>query len=133
MFLSGNTVIILLFVFFFITLIFLSLQIKTDVFANSVHSDEIGCTDDLLTRLCQATSSTLTLLIGPFQIEGVSSKFLLLPCFIEITVFNANSVDPDQMQHTAASDLGLSCLPMSILWDARHKRVKEEYLMILLG
>ena len=36
------------------------------------------------------------------------SLFLLLPCFIEIPPFNANSVDPDQMQHYAASDLGLS-------------------------
>ena len=46
--------------------------------------------------------------------------FLLLPCFIEIPVFNVNSVDPDQMPHYAASDLGLHCLPMSLLWDARH-------------
>ena len=35
----------------------------------------------------------------------------------------ANSVDPDQMPHSAASDLGLHCLPMSLLWDARHKWV----------
>ena len=27
--------------------------------------------------------------------------------FIEIPVFNANSVDPDQMQHSVASGLGL--------------------------
>ena len=47
--------------------------------------------------------------------------FFLLPCFIEIPVFNANSADPDQMSHSAASDLGLHCLPMSLLWDARHK------------
>ena len=26
--------------------------------------------------------------------------------------FNANSVDPDQMPHSAVSDLGLHCLPM---------------------
>ena len=32
---------------------------------------------------------------------------LLLACFIEIHVFNANSVDPDQTPHIAASDLGL--------------------------
>ena len=43
----------------------------------------------------------------------------LWPCFIEIPVFNANSVDPDQ-----TSDPGLHCLPMSILWDARLKLVK---------
>ena len=31
--------------------------------------------------------------------------------------FNSNSVDP------AVSDLGLHCLPVSLLWDARNKRV----------
>ena len=30
------------------------------------------------------------------------------------------SVDPDQ---TPRSDLGLHCLPISLLWDARHKWV----------
>ena len=29
------------------------------------------------------------------------------------------------MLHSVASDLGLHCLPMSQLWDARHKRVKS--------
>ena len=28
------------------------------------------------------------------------------------------------MPHSAASDLGLHCLPMSLLWDARLKWVK---------
>ena len=37
----------------------------------------------------------------------------------------ANSVDPDQTPHSAASDLGLHCLPMSLLWDARHKWVNK--------
>ena len=46
---------------------------------------------------------------------------LLLPCFIEMPIFNANSVDPDQTPHSVASDLGLHCLPMSHFWDARHK------------
>ena len=35
--------------------------------------------------------------------------------FTEIPVFDVNSVDPDQMPHSAASDLGLQCLPMSLL------------------
>ena len=39
-------------------------------------------------------------------------------------VVNANSVDPDQTPHSAASDLGVHCLPVSHLWDARHKWVK---------
>ena len=47
----------------------------------------------------------------------MSCWFLLLPCFKEIPVFVANSVDPDQMLHS----VGLHCLPMSLLWDVRHK------------
>ena len=39
-------------------------------------------------------------------------------------VVNANNVHPDQMLGYAASDLGLHCLPMSHLWDTRHKLVK---------
>ena len=38
-------------------------------------------------------------------------------------VINANSVDPDQTPRSAASDLGLHCLPMSRLRDAGHKWV----------
>ena len=41
-------------------------------------------------------------------------------------VVNANSVDPDQTPRSVASDLGLHCLRMSYLWDARHKWVKEK-------
>ena len=37
-------------------------------------------------------SSTRTLWTGPFQVKGVSGHghFLLLPCFIEIQIFNTN-------------------------------------------
>ena len=44
--------------------------------------------------------------------------------FIEIPKLNANSVDPDKMLHSMASDLGLHCLPMSLLRDTRNKWVK---------
>ena len=44
--------------------------------------------------------------------------------FEEYGVFNANSVVPDQTPHSAASDLGLHCLPMPLLWDARRKLAK---------
>ena len=44
--------------------------------------------------------------------------------FIEIPEFNANSVDPNQTSRSAASDLGLHCLPMSPKWDAKLKWVK---------
>ena len=45
----------------------------------------------------------------------MSGYFLLLQCFMEILVINANSVDPDQTPHSAASDLGLHCLPVALL------------------
>ena len=32
---------------------------------------------------------------------------------------NANSVNSDQTPRSVASDLGLHCLPVSLLWDAR--------------
>ena len=44
-------------------------------------------------------------------------------------VVNANSVDPDQIPHSATSDLSLHCLPKSHLWNARHKWVKEKSLL----
>ena len=34
--------------------------------------------------------------------------------FMEILL--ANTVDPDQMPHHMASDLGLQCLPVTLLW-----------------
>ena len=40
-------------------------------------------------------------------------------------VLNANSVDPDLIPRFAASDLGLRCFPMSLLWDARCKWVNN--------
>ena len=42
-----------------------------------------------------------------------------------MSLFNPNNVDPDQMPRSAASDLGLHCLSMSLLWDARCKWVKR--------
>ena len=54
----------------------------------------------------------------------VSGQFLVLPWIIKMPVINAYSVDPDQTPRCAASDLGLHCLPMFHLWDARHKWVK---------
>ena len=38
-------------------------------------------------------------------------------------VVNANSVDPDHTPRFVASDLGLHCLLVSHLWNARHKWV----------
>ena len=60
-------------------------------------------------------------------LRGVWSVFIT-PCFIKMPVINANSVDPDQTPRSTTSDLGLHCLPMSHLWDARHKWVKAMLL-----
>ena len=46
--------------------------------------------------------------------------------FLEIVVFTANRVDPGQTPPSAASDLDLYWLPMSILWDARLKWVNTD-------
>ena len=46
--------------------------------------------------------------------------------FIEIHLLPAHSIYPDQTSHSAASDLGLFCLPMCLLWDNRHKWVTAD-------
>ena len=50
--------------------------------------------------------------------------YLALSSIKESTGLIPNSVDPDQTPHSAASDLCLHCLPVSVLWDARHEWVK---------
>ena len=52
-----------------------------------------------------------------FSNMKVADWLIFSPCFINISIFNANSVDPDQTPRCAASDLGLNCLPLSLLWD----------------
>ena len=46
-------------------------------------------------------------------------------------VLNANSVDPDQTSRSVASDQGLHCLLVSLLWDTRHKWIKYLHSAIL--
>ena len=50
---------------------------------------------------------------------------IIIIIFVEILELNANRVDPNQMPQNAASDLGPHCLPMSLLWDAKLKWVKN--------
>ena len=65
-------------------------------------------------------------------IGGVWLVFLIT-MFARISELNANNVDPDQMPHSAASNLGLHCLQMSLLLDARLKLVvKTLYQQVLL-
>ena len=48
----------------------------------------------------------------------------IMPWFVELSEPNANSVDPDQTPRSAASDLDVHCLLVSLLWDARLILVK---------
>ena len=58
---------------------------------------------------------------------------LHVPCVIEIPVLDANSVDPDQTPRSAASDLGLHCLPVPLLWDTRLKWVKgKQFFRVII-
>ena len=75
------------------------------------------------THLCRVESSTLTFRQVHFLEEGESDCFLLLQYFIKFHAFDANSVEPDLTPCSAASDLGLHYLPMSLLWDTRHKSI----------
>ena len=68
-------------------------------------------------------STTISFWTGPFPVKEMCS--FILTIIIELIVLNTNSTDPDQTPRSAASDLGLHCLPMSVLWDARHKWVKN--------
>ena len=63
-----------------------------------------------------------------FHSRGVWCTFLFLSCFWWKFMW-ANSVDPDQMLRSAASDLGLHCLPMSQKWDARLIWVNMRHIM----
>ena len=45
----------------------------------------------------------------------VNFYYDIVLCFINILVLNANSVDPDQTPHSAVSDLGQHCLPITLL------------------
>ena len=65
-------------------------------------------------------SSTFTPRMVYFQYKESLISFYYYLCFIRSPVFNANSVDSDQMPGSAASDLGLQSLSVSLLWDARH-------------
>ena len=45
---------------------------------------------------------------------------LIITVIVGISELNANSIDADQTPRSAAFDLGLHRLPVSLLWGARH-------------
>ena len=64
-------------------------------------------------------SSILTLWTGPC----VWMVFIIIIVRRKKSELKANSEDTDQTPRSAASDLGLHCLPMSLIKDARLKCV----------
>ena len=74
----------------------------------------------------------LILYINLFNFSWIKKNSLFFrnvePLIAEIPVCNAKCVYPDQTPRSVMSDLGLPCLPMSLLLDARHKWVKSTWL-----
>ena len=67
-------------------------------------------------------SSTITLWTCLFPITWCLVSFYHYHiCFTEIPVVSANSVDLDQIPRPVASDLGLHCLPITLLGVSQQK------------
>ena len=75
------------------------------------------------------TSGFLYLEEPIFKLRGVCFFIIV---FLQNTVFTVNSVALNQTRRSAASDLGLHCLQMSLLWDARHKWINQCNLILFL-
>ena len=56
-------------------------------------------------------------LFEPFYIQqqGELLVFIITKFYGKSCIYNPNSVDPDQMHHSAVSGLGLHCLPIILL------------------
>ena len=61
-----------------------------------------------------------------FLYKGCLISFYYYHVVLEISELITNVEDPDQTPRVAASEPGLHCLPMSLLWKARLKWVKIE-------
>ena len=81
-----------------------------------------------LIHLCPVDSSTGLLGQVFFPIEGVSCLVLTLPFIIEIPVYNANSATLIRRRVLRCLLLGLHCLLISLLLDARHKWVNKSVM-----
>ena len=60
-------------------------------------------------------SSTVICWMNPFAILGMSGLFCRFYSILDWKLLLANNVDPSQTPHYVASDLGLQCLPMTLL------------------
>ena len=53
-----------------------------------------------------------------YKLDGSIRNLGSILSFINCCKFYINNKDPDQTPRAAASDQGLYCLPMSLLWEA---------------
>ena len=65
-------------------------------------------------------SSTTSLWTSLFPIAGWLVTYYYYYVLYNISEINANNVDPDQMPHFVDSDLGLHCLPITLLVVSRQ-------------
>ena len=67
---------------------------------------------------------SVRILFGPGISERVSELLFCIIIYYR-DLFTYHSIYLDQMLRFAASDLGLNCWSMSLLWDTRHKWVNS--------
>ena len=75
-----------------------------------------------LIHLCRVNSSTLILCTSPFPTKACLVSFYYYH-ILEKFLYLTQIMYPDQTIQNVASDLGLHCLPVPLLWDAKHKWV----------
>ena len=68
------------------------------------------------THLRPVDHSTTILWTGLFLVAGCLVSFYYFFVLKKFLFLNANSVDPDQAPRFTSSDLGLHCLPITLLW-----------------
>ena len=68
-----------------------------------------------LTQCILVDYSTIVCWTSPFVILGVLGLFCHFYTIFYGKILLANNVDPDQKPHNVASDLGLHCLPMTLI------------------
>ena len=84
-------------------------------FAVPIHDKNIRKALCSLTHCILVDSSTVICWMSPLVILGVLSLFCHFHSIFLWKILLAYNVDPDQMPHYVASDLGLHCLPLTLL------------------
>ena len=91
----------------------------TKPFPYRVYSKKKACPQGSklfsLTHCILADSSTVMYWRSPFVILGMSVYFVPFILFFDRKSCYQSTVDADQIPHDVVSDLGLRCLPMTLL------------------